>query len=122
MKVSFLSMDDQKNKVYFVADASFKENVLSFVDKSCEHTQITMTLEEDRITLARTGLVQMEMIFELEHFTPGAYQNEEGLEFTFKIFCKRLSIQKKRMIIQYDMLLDQQILSSHTLSVTILDK
>lgn len=122
MKISFLSMDDQKNKVYFVTEASYEGNAFIFADKSCRDTWIRMIIEENGIHLIRTGSIQMEMTFHLECLTAGYYKNEEGLEFDFSIECKKLSIQKKRISIQYDMLLEEKKVSSHNLSMTILDK
>lgn len=117
MKVKFLSFDDDNNKIYFVSEATTKENILSFTDKSCENTIIDLTIENDSLTLIRRGNTNMRMSFLEGQVTKGSYHNSMGLEFEFAINCLNLQISANRIRVDYDMIIDEYTKTRHKLSL-----
>lgn len=117
MKVTFLSLDDEKNKVYFESEAARKDNEIIFVDKTYPNTTIELTLYEDKVQFIRTGYVNSKMIFIENKKTKGIYQNEMGLEFDFDIYCSRLDVNKNRIVIHYTLVLDEYMKTNHKISL-----
>ncbi len=113
MQVLFSSMDDQLNKIRFETDVVVKDNTYYFKDKSTEHTEIELTIHQNEVHLNRVGQTQMKLIFIENRKTMGYYKNEMGLDFSFYIDCKQLTISKEQIKIQYEMILDKQIKSLH---------
>lgn len=119
MRVSFLSFDSDRNKVSFQSEASQVDNGITFEDKSYPHTNIQLTFLDDSFVLTRTGNVTMYMAFQLNKDTKGTYKNVEGLEFDFYVHTKSLNMQKNKIKVEYDMLVDQEVVSSLTFQVTL---
>ena len=119
MLLSFLSFDDQKNKTSFQSDAIQTENSIEFEDKSAKDTRIRITILEDSFLLERRGFIEMQMHFCLDKATQGIYKNKDGLEFDFEVHTKRLTIEKNKLKVNYDMVMDGEILSSHTFQVVL---
>ena len=117
MKVSFLSMDDNDNKVSFVTDVIKKDNRYLFNDLSTTNTQIEIEILGSNIRLVRTGDITMYMLFDVNFYTSGSYRNSEGLSFDFDIKTTRLDILSNKIRIDYDMILEKEILSSHKISL-----
>ena len=69
------------------------------------------------IRLIRTGDTTMYMLFDIKNITSGSYENIEGLEFSFEIKTTKLEIQNNKIRIDYSMIMDKQVLSSHKLSL-----
>ncbi|MDE6660419.1 MAG: DUF1934 family protein [Anaeroplasmataceae bacterium] len=119
MLVSFLSIDNQKNKTSFQAEAVQKDNIIEFEDKSAANTHIKITILEDSFLLERIGFIEMQLYFCLDKPTQGKYKNKDGLEFDFDIHTKSLIIEKSKLKVSYDMVMDEDILSSHTFQVVL---
>lgn len=117
MKVSFLSMDDNDNKVSFTTDVIKKDNRYLFNDLSTTNTQIEMEILGNNIRLVRTGDITMYMLFDSNFQTSGSYKNTEGLSFDFEIKTTRLDILSNKIRIDYDMIIENETLSSHKLSL-----
>ncbi len=113
MQVTFSSIDDQLNKVRFETDVVIKDNTYYFKDKSTENTDIELTIYQNEVHFKRIGQTQMKLILIENRRTIGHYKNEMGLDFSFYIDCKQLTISKEQIKIQYEMILDKQIKSLH---------
>ena len=85
MKVSFISIDDEKNKINFTSDVLYIDNIYRFNDGSTQNTTIELEIIGECVRLTRTGDINMYMLFDLNNITCGSYENNEGLEFDFEI-------------------------------------
>ena len=119
MEVTFYSLDDENNKIFFKSKGTKENNIISFKDKSNENTTILLEINASSITFYRKGNVDMKLILEKNNTNECYYKNEMGLEFNFKAFCKELIVKEKRIDIEYDMILDEDILSSHKIWIKI---
>ena len=117
MKVSFLSIDDENNKINFSTEVTHVDNRYIFVDKTTENTIIEIEVLGECVRLTRTGNVTMYMLYDINNLTCGSYENKEGLEFEFEIQTTKLEIQKSKIRIDYSMIMDKQVMSSHKLSL-----
>ena len=113
MEVSFYSVNDENEKVCFKSLAEKNNNQIIFQDKSLSNTMIYLTILKDKLIFERKGDCNMKIELKNDKKTLGFYSNEIGLEFNFETKCKELIIKDKRIDIQYDMILDNSILSSH---------
>jgi len=113
MEVFFYSLDNQNNKVSFKSNAEYINNKLVFVDKSIESTVIQLSISSDKLVLERTGNTIMKLAFIENKSSEAYYKNEMGLEFDFIVKCNKLIITDNRIDIEYDMILDKELLSSH---------
>lgn len=119
MKITFYSLDDEKNKIFFKSEGKKIDNCIIFEDKSYDNTVIKLELYSSSIILNREGNVNMKLILKKNEASECFYQNEMGLEFKFMAFCKDLIIKENRIDIEYDMILDEDILSSHKIWIKI---
>ena len=117
MKVTFLSLDDEKNKVFFESEASKQGNEIIFIDKTSTNTTIEMTVNEDEVKMVRKGTVNSTMVFSITKKTKGNYNNEMGLEFDFDIHCTRLEVSKNKILIHYTLILDEFMKTNHKISL-----
>ena len=117
MKVSFISIDDENNKINFSTDVTLLDNKYTFIDKTTPNTNIEIEVLGECVRLTRTGDTTMYMLYDLKNITSGSYENVEGLEFSFEIKTTKLEIQKTKIRIDYSMIMDKQVLSSHKLSL-----
>ena len=99
MKISFLSIDNEKNRIFFSSEAVKSNDELAFVDGTTPNTTIHLITIDNKLKLIRDGSVKMEMIFIDKEKTKGTYRNEMGLEFEFDIFCHELIIEEQRYVI-----------------------
>lgn len=113
MEVFFYSLDNQNNKVSFKSNAEYINNKLVFKDKSIDSTNIHLSISKDKLVLERIGKTEMKLAL-IENISSEAYyRNEMGLEFNFIAKCHKLNITNNRIDIEYDMILDNELLSSH---------
>lgn len=117
MRVAFLSMDEEKNKIYFETDCFKKDNQISFTDKSIPNTLINIELKENAVILNRTGETEMWMIFKENTKTSGFYKNQSGLSFDFEIVCHKLLRNDRKIMVYYDLVLDKVEVHSHKISL-----
>jgi uncharacterized beta-barrel protein YwiB (DUF1934 family) len=113
MRLSFHSISDNEDKIFYETEYVIEDNEIVFVDKTCENTTNHLILLEDKIKLIRLGDVNMEMLFDLSCDTKGKYSNNIGLEFDFIVRCYNLKIQKNKILIEYNMILDEFTSSTH---------
>ena len=117
MKVSFISIDDENNRINFSTDVQVDGNKYSFIDKTTSNTNIEIEVIGENVRLTRTGDVTMYMLYDIKNITSGSYENNEGLEFNFEIKTTKLEVSKSRIRIDYSMLMEKEVLSSHKLSL-----
>ncbi len=120
MKISFLSMDQEQNKTYFVSDAVVNQNTYIFADNSTEDVFIHLTIEKEDVYINRQGEIKMSMHFREGMILPASYKNSLGLEFEFEILCTKLTILDKKILIWYDMLIKDCATSSFKIAINIL--
>ena len=106
MKVTFLSLDDQMNKVHFESEASRNENEIIFVDKTSPNTTIELTIFDNEVKFVRTGSINSEMVFIQNKKTKGNYS-----------YCSRLDITKNKILIHYTLVLDEYMKTNHKISL-----
>lgn len=119
MVVSFFSVDNQNNRVCFKSEAVYENNTLVFQDKSVRDTYIHVTKHKDKLCFERKGSVCMSMELELGCRRTGFYKNALGLEFSFTSYCHILKITEKKIEMEYDMILDGDVLSKHKIWIII---
>ena len=64
MKVSFISIDDEKNKINFTSDVLYIDNIYRFNDGSTQNTTIELEIIGECVRLTRTGDINMYMLFD----------------------------------------------------------
>ena len=113
MRLSFHSISDNEDKIFYETSYVKEDNELVFLDKTCENTTNHLIFIDDKIKLVRTGEINMEMLFDLSKDTIGNYSNNMGLEFSFIIRCYNLKVTKNKILIEYNMILDEFTSSTH---------
>lgn len=113
MIASFYSVDDENNKIIFKSNYEIKDNTIIFEDKSYENTKIYLYKFKDRLIFKRVGNCNMTLELIEGQALEAYYANELGLEFKFIAKCNKLSLDNNRIDIEYDMILDNDLLSSH---------
>ncbi len=113
MNITFYSLDSLDNKIFFKEKGMFDKNILIFNDKSVENTKIYLTINDNDIILDRVGNVKMHMHFIRNTETTGFYENELGLQFKMNILTSKLIIKANKVEIEYSLILDGNMLSSH---------
>ncbi|MDE5715274.1 MAG: DUF1934 domain-containing protein [Anaeroplasmataceae bacterium] len=121
MKISFLSLDQEQNKTYFVSEAVKENNTYIFLDNSTENVIIYLTIEDESIYIRRTGEIEMFMHFKEGTTQKSSYKNKLGLEFEFQTQCTKLTVSDKKILIWYDMLMNDGFTSSFKLSLNIMN-
>lgn len=117
MKVAFLSLDDENNKIHFESEASRKENEIIFLDQTTPNTTIEFKIESESVTMVRTGDVNSYMEFVLNKKTKGNYQNIMGLEFDFEVLCTYFLITTNKIRLDYELILDEHTKTMHKISL-----
>ncbi len=115
MIVSFYSIDEDLNKIFFKSDAKKINNSIIFEDKSVKDTIINLEIYDDKIIINRTGFVNTYLEFMLNKTFKTKYSSNDGLEFEFNIFCNLLEIKQNKIDIEYDMIIDESMKFHHKL-------
>lgn len=113
MRLSFHSIDDEENKIFYEANYERSDNEIMFVDKVLENTVNHIIFDEDKLKLIRTGDTQSEIIFDISRQTPGFYKNSIGLEFEFIIKTNKIKIENNKILVEYNMILDEFTATTH---------
>ncbi len=113
MVVIFRSVDQENNSVSFQSEGYYDGEYLIFEDKSALETKIHLQILDNKLILIREGLIKMKITLVEGKCLPSYYKNDIGLEFNFIAFCKKLIINKNKIMVEYDMILDNEKLSSH---------
>ena len=117
MKVSFLSIDENRDKICFESEVSFKNGQIWFQDGSQTETRIGIERHSWGIVFRRIGAVETEMTFWNGKKTHGRYRNREGLEFSFEVLCQKCEMTERRILIHYLLILDERIQTRHKISL-----
>ena len=117
MKVAFLSIDEDGNKVHFTSQCETNENKIVFADQSSDKTIIEIENLKDKLIFKRIGTINMQMSFQNQKTTEGFYANDLGLEFKFLIYCHKLTKNDKRIVIDYDLILNEEEKHRHKISL-----
>lgn len=113
MMIHFYSVDNDNNKVSFKSEGYESNGKLCFLDKTIKDTMIYLTISTDKLLFERKGRIEMVLPLQQEIKSKAYYKNELGLEFDFIADCTKLEINRDRIDIQYDMILDNEVQSSH---------
>lgn len=119
MKVFFYSIDDEKNKINFNTEGFYENDYLVFSDKSIPNTKIYLKYENNTLIFKRFGFVNMNVRLHHQEKTNAWYKNDMGLEFNFITFTKVLNYKDNRIDIEYDMILDNKVYSTHKIWIII---
>lgn len=118
MVVSFRSLDSENNKIEYIAEAKQVEDYIEFEDKSCFDTKIRLKVGNGIAEFTRVGFISMSIKFQLNETTPGAYVNAEGLDFEFEIFTTELQMDKDKLSVRYNMIMDNNVISKHFIQIS----
>ena len=113
MRLSFHSIDDNDNKIFYESDYEKSEKEIMFIDKTLENTTNHFIFLKDKLKLIRSGDVEMEILFDLSNLTKGYYKNTMGLEFEFFIKTNTLKVEKNKILVEYNMILDEINTTTH---------
>lgn len=104
MKIKFHSFID-KQRTSIETDLIKESDWFKFYDKENEGF-IYYKIEGSTLRFKRSGISNMNLLFDLNNNTVAHYENKLGLSFDMLIKTKRLSISKEKVIIDYDYYLD----------------
>lgn len=121
MVVSFQSLDSENNKIEYLAEAKQVEDYIEFEDKSCSDTKIRFKTGNGIAEFIRVGYISMSIKFQLNETTLGAYVNAEGLDFEFEIYTTELQMDKDRLSVRYNMIMDNKVISKHFIQISFLE-
>lgn len=113
MIVTFHSIDNENEKVFFKTKGEQKENSIFFKDESMPNTTIELKIEASSVELIRSGDYNTNMLFQKNKKTKAYYRNNLGLEFDFYVETKVLDIKKNKISIEYNMFLFEEEISTH---------
>lgn len=117
MKAHFYSISKNSN-VKYISDLKIDNNTYSFKDS--DNTFINLSiLNNNHIIINRFGSISMDMVFKTLEKTKSFYKNDMGLEFDLEIFTKDISISKDKIVIEYDLYLDNILNDSYKIFVLI---
>ena len=118
MNLTFYSIDSNEDKViYTVPYKELSSTSLEFEDKTIENTIIRLDINNtSSILFKRIGNVDMEMNLILNKKTIGYYKNHLGLEFEFSVLTNKIEFIDNKLIIEYNMTINDDE-SSHKLSI-----
>lgn len=113
MKVTFHSLDNDGNKVFFKSDAKNVDSYIEFIDKSTENTSIRLKYDTSSIIIERVGNINMVLNLELNKTTGCMYKDNLGLELDLEIKTNELEVKNNKLYANYDLILDKNVISSH---------
>ncbi len=122
MIVSFISIDEDDNKIEYTSSADVINDKIIFMDKSTTNTNIMIYKKNDSLYLKRYGLIDMTMEYKLGNKTLGYYKNQDGIEFEFQTYTNYLEIKDDKYIVDYEMIVENDVVSKITFVLEILEK
>ena len=106
MFVQFYSFIDGQ-KVLIEGQAINKDGFIGLYDKENEG-YIYFKINNNTCHFKRTGVSNMDLVFDLSKNTVGHYHNNLGLDFNIIVKTKRLELSNQKIIIEYDYYLDNE--------------
>lgn len=113
IEIVFL-MTSLDSKASFTTVGEIKDNRITFMDN--ENNKHYVIINKESVEYYKRGSMSMKYIFNLKHDTVGSYE-VEGNKFIFDIKTKVLNIKDNEILIEYDLLLDQEIVNKSTLLI-----
>ena len=113
IEIVFL-MTSLDSKASFTTVGEIKENHIIFMDN--ENNKHYVIINKESVEYYKRGSMSMKYVYSLKHDTVGSYE-VEGNKFIFDIKTKVLSIKDDEILIEYDLLLDQEIVNQSTLLI-----
>lgn len=113
MIITFHSLDNEGNKVFFKSEAEIIGKYFIFDDKSQENTKIKLMYDTSSINIERIGNTNMKINLSLDEITNSKYSNSLGLKFDFKVKTNELDIKSNKLYAMYDLILDENVISTH---------
>lgn len=113
IKVVFLmtSLDSEDS---FTTIGEIKGNRIIFEDN--EKNKHYVIINNESIEYHKRGSMKMKYVFDLKHNTLGTYEIENG-KFEFVIQTKILNIEDNQILINYDLLLNDELVNQSTLLI-----
>ena len=113
MLLSFRSLDSFDNEISYKAEYQKNDNTYVFDDLSAENTKTFLTIDGDVVRIKRTGDTESEFTFSENLKLPGYYKNNLGVNAELSIFTKKINIKSDKIYLEYDLILDDDVISSH---------
>lgn len=113
MKVTFHSLDNDGNKVFYKTDAKAIDSYIEFRDGSTKNTIIRLSYTNSSIIIERIGDINMVLNLELDKTTGCMYKDNLGLELDLEIKTNELEVKNNKLYANYDLILDKNVISSH---------
>ena len=113
IKIVFL-MTSLDSEASFTTVGEVKDNRIIFTDS--EDNKHYVIINEESIEYFKRGSMNMKYIFNLKHNTKGTYE-VDGNKFIFDIETHILDIKDDIIVIEYDLLLDNEIINKSKLII-----
>ncbi len=113
IEIVFL-MTSLDSKASFTTVGEKKDNRIIFNDN--ENNKHYVIINKESIEYYKRGSMSMKYVFSLKHDTVGSYEVDSN-KFIFDIKTKVLSIKDNEIFIEYDLLLDNEIVNQSTLLI-----
>ena len=118
--LEFYSIDSEGNEIQYLSAYERQDNTFIFDDKTVEATCVLFEFGKE-FRIKRQGKITMNFLFDLDKNTVGIYENEMGLSIKFVIKTKEIIYKNNSFSISYDLYLDGDLISEHTIKIRILD-
>ncbi len=113
IEITFL-MTSLDSEASFITQGEIKQNRIIFNDN--EDNRHYLIINNGSIEYHKRGSMNMKYVFKLNHITSGTYEID-GNKFLFDIKTKALNIEDNEIMINYDLLLDDDIINKSKLLI-----
>ena len=113
MFLTFKSIDNEGNEIKFQTEYEKLDNKYIFDDLSVENTKVELMMNEENVIINRFGDTESKFVFIQGINTLAFYKNSLGLELKMNIFTKKIIIKSKQLYLEYELILDSDVISSH---------
>ena len=113
MVITFHSIDNEGNKVFYKSEAKIYDSYIEFDDKTSNNTIIKLSYTASSINIERIGDVNMKLLLLQGKITTSSYSNNMGLKFDFKVKTNELLVKENKLFANYELILDENVISSH---------
>lgn len=118
MKVSFKSLDSDKNEITFVSDAHYENEYLVFEDSVVPDTLIYLKASQNEIELTRKGAINMKLLLKMGEDSVLKYK-EETLFFELTTKTNEIAIKEDEIYFDYDLFDDIYCVGNHKIWIKI---
>ncbi len=113
VKIDF-EMNSLDSQVKFTTTGEFENQKIKFSDS--EKSTHYIVFNNNIIEYNKKGLMDMKFIFDINNLTKGTYVVDNN-SFVFDILTTHLENKNNRLIIQYDLIQDNEIVNRSTLVI-----